>query len=152
VQAIRIGEAKYVLVTFVMCIVLLVAVAAEGHRTRAWRWLPQWDFMDTTCLVLASAVAGEDVVGGMCQGVGAKRVEWTGRGGGGGWREGGEQGAREGCGEEEEVPAVRLRLGRKVVSVALAQQAGAGDGDEKEVQLAAVSLWTSGAKGIVPLT
>ena len=46
---------------------------------------------------------------------------------------------------------MRLRLGSKVFSVALGAQAGAGDGDEKEVRLAAVSLWTSGARGIVPL-
>ena len=82
--------------------------------------MPHWDFMDTTCLVLASAVAGEDVVDGMCQGVGAKRVEWTGRGGNGG--------RGKGCREEEEVPAMRLRLGRKVLSVALGARTGAGEG------------------------
>ena len=42
---------------------------------------------------------------------------------------------------------MRLRLGSKVFSVALGAQAGAGDGDEKEVRLAAsvvVDKWCQG--------
>lgn len=128
VQAVRVGEAKYVFAVFAICVVLLFAVAAEAFRTRVWRWLPRWDFMDATCLVLASAVAGEDVVGEMCRGRGGTQMKWTGGGG------------------QDEVSKFRLRLGWKGLRAAPAQQARNGSGGtkgEQDVQLAAVSLWPS---------
>jgi hypothetical protein len=142
VLAVRLGDTRYVLATFAMCVVLLMAVGAEAVRTGAWRQLPKWDFTDTTCLVLASAAAGEDVVAGMWRSGGAK---WTG---GGSWEK--EKGSNALKGWCSGGVLIRLRLGRKVVKVA--QQAR--DGDEKaaeEVRISAVSLWTSDAAGIVPL-
>ena len=98
--------------------------------------------MNTTCLVLASAVAGEDVVSEVCRGQEGGQMEWTG--------------------DSQKVPGFRLQLGRKVLSAAPAQPALNRDEDEdenkdedakkeQEVQLAAVSLCTSGAKSVVPL-
>ncbi|KAL9121444.1 MAG: hypothetical protein Q9187_002003 [Circinaria calcarea] len=171
VQAVRLGEAKYVFAIFATCVVLLTAVATEACRTRAWRWLPKWDFSDTTSLVIASAVAGEDVVSEMCRNVGAGggQMEWTG-GGSGGLRQERGQEAREdwGDGGQKELPDIYLRLGRKAVGVTQQVQDGNrhrngngewdGDGDGNrngnrngEVQLVAVSLWTSDAKDIMPL-
>jgi hypothetical protein len=145
VRAVRLGDAKYVLATFGMCVALLVAVGAEAVRTSAWRRLPKWDFTDTICLVLSSAVAGNDVVAGMWRDGGGREVKWTG---GGGWGEGKEPEGREGqC--SGEVP-VQLKLGRKVVKVA--QQAQDRDTmAAEEVRISAVSLWTSGATGVVPV-
>jgi hypothetical protein len=145
VLAVRLGDTKYVLATFAMCVALLTAMGVEAVRTGAWRRLPKWDFTDTTCLVLASAAAGEDVVAGMWRGGGGRRVKWTG---GGGWeKDEGPNALRGWC--SGEVP-VRLRLGRKVVKVA--QQARDGDAKAaEEVRISAVSLWTSDAAGVVPL-
>jgi hypothetical protein len=89
-------------------------------------------------------------------------MDWSGSGSGGSgdWGNGKEQRAREswgGDGQQEEVPgSVRLRLGKKIVMVPLAQQSRHEDRDydvtgEQEIQLGAVSLWTSSAKGVVPL-
>ena len=152
VQAIRLGEAEYVITTFIMCVVLLAAVMIEACRTRGWRWLPRWDFMNTACLALASAVTGEDLVGEMCRGQEGGRIEWTG-GDLSSWGKGRGQGVRKGDGQDE-VPGFRLRLGRKVFRATPAQQARDGDGNAKggqEVQLATVSLRTSDAKDVVPL-
>jgi hypothetical protein len=108
VRAVRLGDTKYVLATFAMCIAMPAAVVAEAVRTGAWRRLPKWDFTDPTCLVLASAVAGEDVVARMWRGRRGRGVEWTG---GGDWEEEAKQESLEGwCGNE--VP-LRLKLGRK---------------------------------------
>ncbi len=157
VQAIRLGEAKYVMAAFAMCAALMATVVIEAFRTKIWRSLPKWDFMDTTCLVLASAVAGQDVVNKMCQGQGGRQLEWTG---GGDVLKEKEQVARDdwGCGTRERVLRFRLKLGMKALRIKSAQQArdGYGDGREvegggREVWLAAVSLWTSGAKDVVPL-
>ncbi|MCJ1457923.1 hypothetical protein MMC28_008292 [Mycoblastus sanguinarius] len=157
VKVVRLGEAKYVFATFAICVVLLAAVAAEACRTKIWSRLPRWDYMDTTCLVLASAVAGEDVVGEMCRGREGGQMEWTG-GGPGSWGQGRTHTAREGWdgSGQEEVPEVRLQLGKKVLKAAPAQQGRDKDedGDAKgrqEVQITAVSLSTSGAKGVVSL-
>ena len=165
VRAVRLGEAKYVYAIFTICVVLLVAVAVEACRTRVWRSLPRWDYMDATCLVLASAVAGGDLVNEMCRDRGGREIEWTG-GGIGTLGEVDEKDARGGGGQKE-VPKLRLRLGRKTLRVAPAQQmprdengheGGHGHGYRNENaeegqagRLAAVSLWISGAKGIVPL-
>ena len=169
VRAVRLGEAKFVYALFTICVVLLVAVAVEACRTRVWRSLPRWDYIDTTCLVMASAVAGEDLVNEMCQDRGGREIEWTG----GGIGTLGEVNGKDvrGGGGQKEVPKLRLRLGRKTLRVAPAQQMprdedGDEDGDEgghghgyrnenaeegQAGRLAAVSLWTRGAKGIVPL-
>jgi hypothetical protein len=145
VLAVRLGDTKYVLATFAMCVALLTAMGAEAVRTGAWRRLPKWDFTDTTCLVLASAAAGEDVVAGMWRGGGRQRVKWTG---GGGWeKEEGPNAPKWWCSGEA---PVRLRLGKKVVKVA--QQARDGDAKvAEEVRISAVSLWTSDSAGVVPL-
>ena len=100
-----------------------------------------------TCLMLASAVTGKDVLGEMCR-VGGKggggQTEWTGGGLGG----------------KEEVPDFRLQLGRKVLKTTSTElvldEDGDGNEDEgakggQEAQLTAISLWTSGAKDVVPL-
>jgi hypothetical protein len=119
-----------------MCVALLTAVGAEDVRTGAWRRLPKWDFTDTTCLVLASAAGGEDVV------VGMRRAEWTG--GGGQEKEEGPNTLKRWC--SGEVP-IQLRLGRKVAQQARDWDAKAAE----EVRISAVSLWTSDAVCVVPL-
>ncbi|KAL8718985.1 MAG: hypothetical protein Q9225_003943 [Loekoesia sp. 1 TL-2023] len=149
VQAVKLGEPKYVFATFGMCVLLLAAVIVEACRTRAWRWLPIWDFMDTTCLVLASAVAGEDVVRSLCQSTDAGRLAWLG---------GSKVNLYEGV--QRNLPGFRFSLGRKVLQTTTTPRVQSGDEDEnlndspeknQETQLTAVSLWTRGAKGIVRL-
>ena len=157
-RAVRLGDTGYVLANFAMCVALPVAVGAEAIRTGAWRWLPKWDFTDTTCLVRASAVAGDDVVAGMWRrrGGGAKGfVEWTG---GGGWEEEEEEEGPETLAPRwrgtNRLPAVvRLRLGRKVVRVPplQAHDVDANAAAADDMRISVVSLWTSGATGVVPL-
>ena len=164
VRAVRLGEAKYVYAICMICVMLLVVVAVEACRTRVWRSLPWWDYMNTTGLVLASAVAGGDLVDEICRDRGGREIEWTG-GGIGTLREVNGKDARGGGGQNE-VPKLRLRLGRKPAQQMHGDENGDEDGYEgrhgrghrnenaKEgqvVRLAAVSLWTSDAKGIVPL-
>ena len=90
-------------------------------------------------------------------------MEWTG-GGSGGWREGKGQAVGDGLdsGAQKEIPEIRLQLGRKVVTVGLAQQAQnenrnrEWDGDrdvgvEQRAYLTTMSLWTRDVDGVVPL-
>ncbi|KAI9705084.1 MAG: hypothetical protein M1836_006867 [Candelina mexicana] len=158
VQAVRLGDAKYVFATFAMCVILIAAVAIEAYRTKIWKLLPRWDFMDTTSLVLASAVAGKDVVTKMCRGHGGGKIQWTGGGGLGDWVQEKGKIARDDwdCGRPEELSGFRLKLGKKVLRFDPAQQARNGDEGEdfkrgEEVQLITISLWASGVEGIVPL-
>ncbi|KAI4281675.1 MAG: hypothetical protein L6R38_003518 [Xanthoria sp. 2 TBL-2021] len=78
VQAVRLGEVAYVMATFGICAALLVAVIVEALRTRFWKSLPRWNFMDTTSLVISSAVAGTEVRSALCRGQKIGTMEWTG--------------------------------------------------------------------------
>jgi len=119
VKAVRLGDAKYVFATFGMCVALLGVVLVEAWRTRVWRGLPRWNFMDPSCSVVASAVAGGDVLAEMCRdGGGDGRVRGRGRGRGRGTgRQMTMQWSGGGCGSkgQEDMLEVRLRLGRKVI-------------------------------------
>ncbi|KAL8732307.1 MAG: hypothetical protein Q9166_002879 [cf. Caloplaca sp. 2 TL-2023] len=141
VQAVRLGEIKYVVATFAVCSLLLVAVVIEACRTKFWKWLPQWDFMDTTTLILSSAIAGEDLVVELCRNHREGQMQWTGRSG-------------------DRATKVELSLGRKVLNVSPTYRVKDVDADmsqgegfmtKEQVQLNAVSLWTSGAKDTTPL-
>lgn len=158
VRAVRIGDAKYVFMTFSMCVALLVAVAAEACRTRGWRYLPRWDFADTTDLVLASAIAGEDVVGEMCQGVRKKETQWTGGefDSSSGEKENGKRGNHLNGDKRNGSSGFRLRLGKKVSRIIQTQSKGeenhATNATEgPAVELTAISLWTQGTMDVLPL-
>jgi hypothetical protein len=124
VQAVRFGQAEVVIVVFVMCVLILMAVMFEAYRTRAWRGLPRWDFADTTSLVLASAVAGNDI------------LEATPRDGIGGLA---------GPRQVRAAGEMRLKLGRKTVWGMAEYGNGNGHG------VGAVSFWTNHARDVVPL-
>jgi hypothetical protein len=155
VQAVKFGEANYVFPTFVMCALLLVVAAVEAYRTRLWKSLPKWDFTDATCMVIASAVAGKDILAEICQDEEGMQVDWTGAGSGGWWsRKSRGQGS---CRELEDVSGkVSLRLGRKMIRVDSTSKVRYSNRDQDhigrdQVQLTAVSLWPSGASGVVAL-
>jgi hypothetical protein len=121
VQAVRFGQAEYVFLVFSMCGSILLAVMFEAYRTGAWRGLPRWDFADTTSLVLASAVAGNDILevtprDGIVGLAGPRQVRAAGE--------------------------MQLRLGRKVLAKDEYRN-GQGGG--------AVSFWTNHARDVVPL-
>ncbi|KAL8947002.1 MAG: hypothetical protein Q9222_006673 [Ikaeria aurantiellina] len=148
VKAVRIGETKYVVAIFATCVTLLVAVMAEAFRTKFWDWLPQWDFADMTCLILSSAVGGNDIILDMSRSIAGQQLEWLGSGGHG-W---GERRMHED--PQGRIPPIRLRLGLKAVRMAPAYESSKGQPDRKRArgkQLSAVSLWTSSATGVIPL-
>lgn len=121
VQAVRFGQAQVVVVVFVMCVLILVAVAFEAYRTTGWKGLPRWDFADTTSLVLASAVAGNDIL---------EAIPRDGRAGLAGPRQ------VRAAGETQ------LRLGRKVLG---------NPEYRNEHDVGAFSFWTNHARDVVPL-
>lgn len=43
-QAVRIGDLKYVFAVFGICATLLLAMVVESYRTIGWTLLPEWDF------------------------------------------------------------------------------------------------------------
>jgi hypothetical protein len=145
VQAVRIGDPKYVYETFAICIVLLLAVVIETFRTKAWKLLPKWDFTDTNCLVIASAVAGNDLIYDVCEKQNIERLDWSG-GGSDHWRV---HPKEQGTEQKESLGKMRLRLGRKVTKVAVNQLLQDGkEMDEQHIQLSAVSMWTDSADNV----
>ena len=157
VLAVRIGDAKYVFMTFGMCVELLVG-AVEACRTRGWRNLPRWDFADTTDLVLASAIAGEDVVGEMCRGVRRKKTQWTGGGFDSisGEKENGNRGNHLNGDKRNVSSGFRLRLGKKVSRMIQTRSKGEETHstnaiEDPALELTAISLWTKGAMDVLPL-
>ncbi|KAL8769226.1 MAG: hypothetical protein Q9209_004727 [Squamulea sp. 1 TL-2023] len=144
IQAVELGEFRYTMATFAVCAVLLLAVCFEACRTRFWKWLPQWDFMDTKSLVLSSATAGTDILSTLCLGRGIRKVDWMGS----------DLIKRDGK-KPQPVPDVRLRLGRKVIQTVPGKYSTVGNGyqdelllsrEEQAVQVRAVSLWASGCE------
>lgn len=165
VRAVRVGDMKYVIAAFAMCAALFGITAAEAIRTRWWRWLPKWDLTDPADWLLASAVAGEDVVGEVCRMEGGRALHAdVPKGGvnkGGGQAERLDQifSERWMDGGRDQALGVRLKLGKKVVGVVAAddQQGGMGGGEggdyaslrgNREVRLAAVGLSTGGARDV----
>lgn len=120
VQAVKLGQVEVVVVVFVMCVSIILVVVLESCRTRAWRGLPRWDFADTTSLILASAVAGDDILEAVPRD---------------------EEGSLTGVRQTMAVGKMRLRLGRKVLGMA-------GYGYGRSVD--AVSFWTSHTRDVVP--
>lgn len=146
VSAVRIGDVKFVRAVLFMCSVLLTAVFVETCRNKMWRRLPRWDLVDTKDLVLASAVAGHDVVIEMCREATTREMQWAG-GGGDGWSS---------ATSKKSMPTLGLRLGKKVVSATQTCKEGDAHGysdaqENPEVQLTAVSLWTRSAEDVAPL-
>jgi hypothetical protein len=133
-QAVQVGETAYVIATFILCMVLILLVIEEAIRTVGWRQLPRWDLTDPTCLVLAGAVAGNDLL---------SRVEERElRSGRGVWSGDG----REGLG------GARLRLGQKVVATTGEGGLQALETDDgRPVQLTAVSFHTHSSRDTEPL-
>ncbi|KAL8753987.1 MAG: hypothetical protein Q9199_004656 [Rusavskia elegans] len=148
VQEVRLGEVVYVIATFGICAASLVAVIVQAFRTRFWKLLPRWDFIDTTSLVISSAVAGTDVLSALCRGQ-KRPVEWTGG------TDVGRNGRMVGT-----VPDLKLQPGRKKLRATKAQfptranegQQGRMIAVEKEsLKSTAVSLWAGSLRGMEPL-
>lgn len=147
VRAVRIGDRKFVCAALFMCSVLLSVFFVETCRTKVWQRLPRWDFVDTKDMVLASAVAGHDVVIEMCQEATTREMQWAG-GGCDGWSS---------ATSKKSMPTLGLRLGKKVISATQTCKEGDAHGysdaiENPEVQLTAVSLWTRSAEDVAPLT
>ncbi|KAH8195286.1 hypothetical protein TruAng_010556 [Truncatella angustata] len=111
VQAVRLGDATYMHLIFVTCGMLLVTMLLEAFRTKGWRYLPRWDFQDLSCIILSTAVIGEDVVGGLYQIGRGRYLQWTG---GDQWWEAGVDGnAAPAPGDKEDLPEIHISLGKK---------------------------------------
>ncbi|KAI4252919.1 MAG: hypothetical protein L6R42_007776 [Xanthoria sp. 1 TBL-2021] len=139
IKAVRLGDLKYVVGTFGVCAALLLAVLFEACRTKFWKWLPLWDFMDTKSLILSSAVAGTDILAALCRTRDIERMDWTG----------GYQISWDGN-IPQPVPDVRLKLRRKRlngVAVERMMESKGSKNDEatsaedRSVKVTAVSLW-----------
>ena len=147
VQAVRLGEAPYVYAVFVLCVLLVIGTVAEAVRTRWWRLLPRWDPRDPTCLMLAGAVAGNELL---------QELHSQGQGRQGLWKDRKEKDQHRGEIWNGDgyvgVPNIQVGLGQKVVPSSTAQsepQKSCNEGTREggQEQLTAVSLWTSKAKG-----
>jgi hypothetical protein len=64
VASMQIGQRVYVLAEVVINIIVLLLVIGEGVRTRGWRGLVEWDYMDVRCLVVGSFKGGRKRGGG----------------------------------------------------------------------------------------
>ena len=146
VRAVRIEDPKYVFASFCICDVLLAALAVEACRTQLWRRLPRWDFVDTKDLVLASAVAGHDMVSEMYQKAKSGEMQWTS----------GKIDSWSSKWVKKNTPSFDLRLGKKVVNSTQDWKEGDelrhNDATEnREIRLIALSLWMRSAEGVAPL-
>ncbi|KAK6077652.1 hypothetical protein SCUP515_04850 [Seiridium cupressi] len=146
VQAVRLGDPTYVYLIFTTCSLLLAIVFMEAYRTKCWTYLPRWDFKDTTSLILSSAIAGEEIVGGLYPNGRGRHLHWTG----------GEQWSESTANSpgflveraKEDLPEVRLWLGKKTVLL----PPGVDDkGLSRKGELVAVSLRTCYAADVAAL-
>ncbi|KAF2803174.1 uncharacterized protein BDZ99DRAFT_468510 [Mytilinidion resinicola] len=76
-NALRFGQPAYVYAVFTVNFVVLLAVAAESARTRAWMSLGSFDFLDPRALIVAASRGGgmgvADAVDGMGAGIVPKK-------------------------------------------------------------------------------
>ncbi|RAH64139.1 uncharacterized protein BO66DRAFT_416132 [Aspergillus aculeatinus CBS 121060] len=61
VEAFRVGSHPYIVCVFGTSLALLLAVAAEMGRTRLWRGLPRWDYMEMKMVVAAASNGGRGI-------------------------------------------------------------------------------------------
>ncbi|PYH79461.1 hypothetical protein BO82DRAFT_356433 [Aspergillus uvarum CBS 121591] len=61
VEAFRVGSHPYIVCVFVTSLGLLLVVAAEMVRTRLWRGLPRWDYMEMKMVVAAASNGGRGI-------------------------------------------------------------------------------------------
>jgi hypothetical protein len=54
VESMQPGQRVYVFVEVGLSILSLVFLVVEGWRTKGWRGLTEWDYMDVRCLVLGA--------------------------------------------------------------------------------------------------
>jgi hypothetical protein len=58
VASMQIGQRVYVIAEVVINIIVLLLVLGESVRTRGWRGLVEWDYMNVRCLVVGSFKGG----------------------------------------------------------------------------------------------
>ncbi|RAK82563.1 uncharacterized protein BO72DRAFT_443424 [Aspergillus fijiensis CBS 313.89] len=61
VEAFRVGSHPYIVCVFGTSLALLLVVAAEMGRTRLWRGLPRWDYMEMKMVVAAASNGGRGI-------------------------------------------------------------------------------------------
>ncbi|RAH85561.1 hypothetical protein BO86DRAFT_275037, partial [Aspergillus japonicus CBS 114.51] len=61
VEAFRVGSHPYIVCVFATSLGLLLVVAAEMVRTRLWRGLPRWDYMEMKMVVAAASNGGRGI-------------------------------------------------------------------------------------------
>jgi hypothetical protein len=57
----QVGQTLYIFVELVINIVILIIVIAEAIRTKGWRDLSKWDYMDIRSVVISSSRGGKDI-------------------------------------------------------------------------------------------
>jgi len=72
------GDTKYIIAVLVINVVLALATLVEGFRTGFWKLLPSFDYMNTKSLVIASAIAGNEIVVGTLKERSIVKQPWTG--------------------------------------------------------------------------
>ncbi|PWY93419.1 hypothetical protein BO94DRAFT_510914 [Aspergillus sclerotioniger CBS 115572] len=61
IDALRLGSRVYIVAVFVVSLVVVGVVGVEAARTRGWRGLPGFDFLDGRMLVLGAANGGRGI-------------------------------------------------------------------------------------------
>jgi hypothetical protein len=61
VISMQVGQTLYIFVELVINIVILIIVIAEAIRTKGWRDLSKWDYMDIRSVVISSSRGGKDI-------------------------------------------------------------------------------------------